>query len=86
MINTGELRDRTIKLEKYAKLGVDEYWIVLPKERCVEIYYLEGDRYELKQSYILVEDEKDENYNADKMLALRAMPSVTIGLKETFDI
>ena len=80
------LRDRTIKLEKYAKLGVDEYWIVLPKERCVEIYYLEGDRYELKQSYILVEDEKDENYNADKMLALRAMPSVTIGLKEMFDI
>ena len=80
------LRDRTIKLEKYAKLGVDEYWIVLPKERCVEIYYLEGDKYELKQSYILVEDEKDENYNADKMLALRAMPSVTIGLKEMFDI
>lgn len=80
------LRDRTVKLEKYAKLGVDEYWIVMPKERSVEIYYLEGDNYQLKQSYILEEDEKDENYNADKVFALRAMPSVKIGLKEIFDV
>lgn len=79
------LRDRTVKLEKYAKIGVDEYWIVLPRERAVEIYYLEGDRYWLKESYILEEDEKDENYNADKVLALRAMPTVTIALREIFD-
>lgn len=79
------LRDRTIKLEKYAKLGVDEYWIVLPKERAVEIYYLEDGRYQLKESYILEEDEKDEYYNADQVMALRAMPLVTIGLKEIFD-
>ena len=79
------LRDRTIKLEKYAKLGVDEYWIVLPKERAVEIYYLEDGRYQLKESYILEEDEKDEHYNADQVMALRAMPLVTIGLKEIFD-
>ena len=26
-------RDRTLKMEKYAKLGIDEYWIVSPKER-----------------------------------------------------
>lgn len=79
------LRDRTLKLEKYARLGVDEYWIVMPKERSVEIYYLEGDKYQLKESYILEEDEKDENYNADQVLALRAMPAVTIGLREIFD-
>lgn len=79
------LRDRTIKLEKYAKLGVDEYWIVLPKERAVEIYYLEEGRYQLKESYILEEDEKDEYYNANQVMLLRAMPLVTIGLKEIFD-
>lgn len=79
------LRDRTVKMEKYAKLGVDEYWVVLPKEHAVEIYYLEGDKYQLKESYVLEEDEKDENYNADTILALRAMPTVTIGLKEIFD-
>lgn len=80
------LRDRTVKLEKYAKLGVDEYWIVMPKGRSVEIYYLEDGSYQLKQSYILEEDEKDECYNADKVFALRAMPSVKIGLKEIFDV
>lgn len=80
------LRDRTVKLEKYAELGVDEYWIVMPKGRSVEIYYLEDGSYQLKQSYILEEDEKDECYNADKVFALRAMPSVKIGLKEIFDV
>lgn len=79
-------RDRTLKMEKYAKLGIDEYWIVSPKERSVEIYYLEGDKYQLKQSYILEEDEQDENYNADVVLALKAMPAVTIRLQEIFDI
>ena len=79
------LRDRTIKMEQYARLGVDEYWIVSPKAQSVEIYYLEGDKYQLMESYILEEDEKDENYNADKVFALRAMPMVTIGLAEIFE-
>ncbi len=79
-------RDRTLKMEKYAKLGIDEYWIVSPKERSVEVYYLDGDKYQLNKSYILEEDEKDENYNADVVLALKAMPAVTIGLQEIFDI
>ncbi len=48
----------------------------------MEIYYLEDGKYQLKESYIL---EKDENYNADKVMALRAMPTITIGLKEIFD-
>ena len=73
-------------MEKYAKLGIDEYWIVSPKERSVEVYYLDGDKYQLNKSYILEEDEKDENYNADVVLALKAMPAVTIGLQEIFDI
>ena len=79
-------RDRTLKMEKYAKLGIDEYWIVSPKERSVEVYYLDGDKYQLNKSYILEEDEKDENYNADVVLALKAMPAVTVGLQEIFDI
>lgn len=54
-------------------------------QRSVEIYYLEDGRYQLKESYILEEDEKDEHYNADKVMALRAVPLITIGLKEIFD-
>ena len=72
-------------MEQYARLGVDEYWIISPKAQSVEIYYLEGDKYQLRESYILEQDEKDENYNADKVLALRAMPMVTIGLAEIFE-
>lgn len=66
-------------------LSDDEYWIISPKERSVEVHYLEDGQYKLVGSYILVEDEEDENYNADTVLTLRAMPSVKIVLKEIFE-
>lgn len=79
------LKDKTVKKEKYAQLGIDEYWIVSPKERSVEVHYLSDGQYKLVGSYILVEDAEDENYNADTVLTLRAMPSVSIVLKEIFE-
>lgn len=33
-----EKRDRTIKLSKYQKAGVREYWMVDPKKKIVEVY------------------------------------------------
>jgi Uma2 family endonuclease len=50
------LKDKTVKKEIYQAAGVSEYWIVSPKERAVEIYYLEQDNYILKYSYILQDD------------------------------
>lgn len=79
------LKDKTVKKERYAELGIDEYWIISPKERSVEVYYLEGKSYDLVGSYILVDDEQDENYNAETVLTLRAMPTVSIVLKEIFE-
>lgn len=38
-------KDRTQKLELYEEYGVREYWIVSPKQRSVEMYVLEDDRY-----------------------------------------
>jgi Uma2 family endonuclease len=38
------------KLELYRSAGVKEYWIIDPEQKLVEIYRLNGDRYE---SYIL---------------------------------
>lgn len=35
------MRDLSIKKEIYQKAGVSEYWIISPKERGVQIYYLE---------------------------------------------
>ena len=78
-------KDKTIKKEKYAQLGIDEYWIISPKERSVEVYHLEERTYKLVGSYILVEDEEDENYNADLSLTLRSMPTVSISLQNIFE-
>ena len=78
-------KDKTIKKEKYAQLGIDEYWIISPKEHSIEVYYLEEGVYELVGSHMLVEDEEDENYNADLLLTLRSMPVVSILLRSIFD-
>lgn len=78
-------KDKTTKKEKYAQIGVDEYWIVSPKERSVEIYYLENGYYKLVNMYILEDDETDEHYNADIMINLRAMPNISVQLKEIFE-
>ena len=42
------LRDMTVKKEIYQAAGVEEYWIISPKERAVQIYYLEDGKYDLK--------------------------------------
>lgn len=45
-------KDRILKLEKYARSGIPEYWIVIPEEGIVEVYrrpkdgdYLEKNTY-----------------------------------------
>lgn len=45
-------KDRILKLEKYARSGIPEYWIVIPEEDIVEVYRRpkEGD-YQEKNTY-----------------------------------
>lgn len=43
--------DRRVKFSVYAEAGIEEYWIVDPKAVTVEVYQLEGDRYNLVDSY-----------------------------------
>lgn len=38
-------RDRVIKLNRYMREGVAEYWIVSPGEQTVPIHLLEGGKY-----------------------------------------
>ena len=78
-------KDKTIKKEKYAQLGIDEYWIISPKEHSIEVYYLEDKEYKLVGSHILVEDEEDENYNANLSLTIRSMPTISISLQSIFE-
>ena len=79
------LNDKTIKKDIYQNAGVSEYWIVSPKERAVEIYYLEDSVYLLKYFYILQDDTEEEGYNADTIITLRDFPHITMALEEIFE-
>lgn len=76
-------RDRGVKKDIYEASGVEEYWIVSPTERAVEIYYLKNGRYEIEESYILDDDETSEHYNLKQEITLRAFP-VTMTLEDIF--
>lgn len=78
-------RDRADKKDIYERSGVEEYWIVAPQGKSVEIYYLENGRYILEQSYILQEDKEDEHYNAETEISLRAFPHIKMTLGEIFE-
>lgn len=78
-------RDRGEKKDIYEKAGVEEYWIVSPQGKSVEIYYLEDGRYVLEQNYILEDDEEDAHYNAEALISLKAFPHITMELREIFE-
>jgi Uma2 family endonuclease len=45
-------KDRTLKLEKYARSGIPEYWIIIPKEGIIEVYRKpEGETYLEKSTF-----------------------------------
>ena len=77
-------RDRAEKKDIYEKAGVEEYWIVTPQGKSVEIYYLEEDKYILEQSYILQDDREEPDYNAETVISLRAFPHIKMTLGEIF--
>ena len=72
-------------MDIYEAAGVEEYWIVSPQGRSVEIYYLENGKYILKESYILQDDQEEEHYNADTEICLRAFPHIKMRLDEIFE-
>lgn len=78
-------KDRTEKMDIYETAGVEEYWIVSPQGRSVEIYYLENGKYILKESYMLQDDQEEEHYNADTEICLRAFPHIKMRLDEIFE-
>ncbi|WP_461882491.1 Uma2 family endonuclease [Fusicatenibacter sp.] len=78
-------RDKTEKKKLYQDAGVAEYWIVSPRERAVEIYYLENGVYELRYSYILQDDKEEAHYNADTRITLKEFPHIRMTLAEIFE-
>ncbi len=78
------MRDKTEKKDAYEQAGVPEYWIV-SQQGSVEIYYLEQGSYKLTKSYILQDDEEEEDYNAQTVISLREFPNITMTLAEIFE-
>jgi len=78
-------RDKTEKKDIYETAGVEEYWIVTPQGKSVEIYYLKDGKYEMEQNYILIEDPDDAHYNAEIIISLKAFPHIKMELKDIFE-
>ena len=78
-------RDKSEKKDIYEKAGVEEYWIVAPQGKSVEIYYLEDGKYVLEQSYILQDDKEDEHYNAETVICLKDFPHIKMTLEDIFE-
>ena len=53
------------KLPEYAKAGTQEFWIVNPYLKNVEVYLLNGDSYILDNVYQYYDEELMEDYNDD---------------------
>lgn len=78
-------RDRLLKKKKYESAGVEELWLIEPKGKSIEIYYLRDGKYELEETYLLEEDRQDEDYNADVRIRLRGLPHISMRLADIFE-
>ena len=67
-------RDRQAKRQLYAQFGVDDYWLINPIARTMEIYVLENGAYELT-----------EVLDSTGMLRPRSFPDLEIRVSEIWD-
>ena len=91
-------RDLNDKMDKYAKLGVKEYWIITWEHMTIDIYLLSDDKkYELYKSYTLFvpEDDLDELDKLESLIEKKdfvkefspvTFPELVINLEDVFDI
>lgn len=84
-------RDRGYKKDMYEKSGVQEYWIVSPKEKTVEVYLLEDGHYRLDGAYSLVPEEilrelkEKDRKDIISQFKCSLYDDLTIDLEDVFD-
>ena len=71
--NQNRERDRKLKLKLYAKFGVEEYWIVDPRERSVEVYRREGATLKLFTTFV-----------SDETITTPLLPGFSCAVKSLF--
>ena len=64
-------RDCFTKRLKYEKLGVDEYWIVHPEEKCIDLFYYAESIHE---------------HYCEEVVKSIVLPDVVIELEKIFDL
>ena len=79
-----KVKDRTVKMDAYAKLGVKEYWLIDPMEKKIEIYYLQTGKYILQESYAMEDIEKSPDYNTEISIVLKNVSVVRVTIGEVF--
>lgn len=80
-------RDRVYKKGVYEKCGVQEYWIVNPIDKSVEVYLLENGVYQLDDAYCLAPDYWLNKLNDEERAELKTeiIPSIFSGLTVTLE-
>ncbi|MCL2816350.1 MAG: Uma2 family endonuclease [Oscillospiraceae bacterium] len=89
-------RDLGVKMQKYAELGIKEYWVITWETSAVDTYLLnENKTYILHKSYVHLSSEEesklkrfDENElkNIAKEFSPLSFPELIIKLEDVFDI
>jgi Uma2 family endonuclease len=51
------IRDRIEKKNMYERVGVNEFWLVDPQYKAIEIYSIQNNRYELISAATVLEGE-----------------------------
>ena len=89
--------DMTIKKEVYALIGVEEYWIVSPYSKRIEIYVLENGEYNLFGTYYKYTEYEIEEIEEEKKylktggiqiiteFSPHSFPDLTIKVDDVFD-
>ena len=83
-------RDLGVKMEKYAQLGIKEYWIITWELLTVDIYLLgEGNKYELYKSYAYftvhdTEIKRKEDIEIITEFSPLSIPELNVKLEDVF--
>lgn len=65
--------DRNEKMHEYAAAGIEEFWLVSPTKRSVEVYLLDGDAYT-----------RDGLYSGEAVVISRILEGFTLPISEVF--
>ena len=71
-------------MNAYAKLGVEEYWLIDPTSKKIEIYYLQAGKYVLQDSYVMEDNKKNPACSKEVSISLKNVPAISMTIENVF--